>query len=92
MRVLATTTFLADIAQNVAGDRLQVGSLLPVGADPHAYQASPSDVAKISESTVLIMNGLKYENFLETLLENVGGDRMIIEATSGSVRGDDAAE
>lgn len=90
VRVLATTTFLADIAQNVAGDRLEVDSLLPVGADPHAYQASPSDVAKISESTVLIMNGLEYEHFLETLLENADGDRMIIEASSGLSPREDA--
>ncbi|HMV30311.1 MAG TPA: zinc ABC transporter substrate-binding protein, partial [Anaerolineales bacterium] len=44
LKVLASTTFLADIAQNIAGDRVQVESLLPVGADPHAYQAAPADV------------------------------------------------
>lgn len=81
--VLASTSFLADIAQNVAGDRVQVGSLLPVGADPHAYQAAPTDVAKISESTVLILNGVEYEHFIEPLLENAGGERLIIEATAG---------
>lgn len=31
-KVLASTTFLADITQNIAGDRLVVQSLLPVGA------------------------------------------------------------
>lgn len=81
--VLASTSFLADIAQNVAGDRVQVGSLLPVGADPHAYQAAPTDVAKISESNVLILNGVEYEHFIEPLLENAGGERLIIEATAG---------
>ena len=52
-------TFLADIAQNVAGDRVQVESLLPVGADPHAYQVAASDVSKIVESDVLILNGVE---------------------------------
>lgn len=83
LNVLASTSFLADIAQNVAGDRVQVGSLLPVGADPHAYQAAPTDVAKISESNVLILNGVEYEHFIESLLENAGGERLIIEATTG---------
>lgn len=83
IKVLASTTFLADIAQNVAGDRTQVESLLPAGADPHAYQAAPSDVAKIAESTVLIQNGVEYEHFLEPLLENAGGQRLIITATDG---------
>ncbi|MEW6401125.1 MAG: metal ABC transporter substrate-binding protein [Chloroflexota bacterium] len=81
--ILASTTFLADLAQNVAGDRVQVQSLLPIGIDPHAYQASPADVAKIAESNVLIVNGLEYEHFLEALLENAGGERMLIEATAG---------
>jgi ABC-type Zn uptake system ZnuABC Zn-binding protein ZnuA len=80
--VLASTTFLADIAQNVAGDRLNVESLLPLGADPHAYQAAPSDVARIAESDLLILNGLEYEHFIESLLENAGGERIIVEATT----------
>jgi ABC-type Zn uptake system ZnuABC Zn-binding protein ZnuA len=81
--VLASTSFLADIAQNVAGDRVKVDSLLPIGSDPHAYQASPSDVVKISESTVLILNGIEYEHFIEPLLENADGERIVIAASDG---------
>lgn len=83
LRVLASTSFLADIAQNVAGDRVKVDSLLPFGADPHAYQAAPSDVAKIAESNLLILNGVEYEHFIESLLENAGGERVIVIATDG---------
>lgn len=83
LRVLATTTFLADMARNVAGDRAQVDSILPVGADPHAYQVTPTDVAKVSESGVLIQNGLEYERFLQTILANAGGERVMVTATDG---------
>ena len=81
--VLASTTFLADITRNVAGDRLNVESLLPVGADPHSYQPTPQDVAKIEQSKLLIINGVEHEHFLEALLENAGGERQIIEASAG---------
>ncbi len=81
--VLASTSFLADITQNVAGDRVIVEMLLPLGADPHAYQAAPSDVSKIAKSDVLILNGLEYEHFIEPLLENAGGEHLIITATDG---------
>lgn len=81
--VLASTSFLADMAQNVAGDRAIVETLLPLGADPHAYQAAPSDVSKIAKSDVLILNGLEYEHFIEPLLENAGGEHRIITATDG---------
>lgn len=81
--VLASTTFLADMVRNIAGDRLQVASLLPAGADPHTYQATPSDAALIAESKLLILNGIEYEHFMESLLENAAGDRHIITASDG---------
>ena len=83
LSVLASTTVLADIAQNIAGDRAQVVHCSPFGADPHSYQAAPADVAKISESDLLILNGLEYEHFIETLLQNAGREKMIVEATAG---------
>jgi ABC-type Zn uptake system ZnuABC Zn-binding protein ZnuA len=81
--ILTSTTLLADLTRNIAGERLAVESLLPVGADPHSYQPVPQDAAKISKSRVLIINGAGYEHFLESLLENAGGERQIIEASSG---------
>ena len=81
--ILTSTTFLADIAQNVAGDRVVVESLLPVGSDPHSYQPTPQDVTRIVQSKLLIINGAEYEHFLESLLENAGGEREVIEASAG---------
>lgn len=81
--VLTTSTILADIARNVAGDRLVVESLLPAGADPHSYQPTPQDTAKLSQARLLIANGAGYEHFLEALLENVDGERALVEASTG---------
>jgi len=83
LKVLATTTFLADMAQNVAGDRLQVGVLLPAGVDPHSYEPTPKDVAQVADSQVLIVNGAGYEGFLAKLLESSGGQHRVIEASAG---------
>jgi ABC-type Zn uptake system ZnuABC Zn-binding protein ZnuA len=80
---LASTTFLADMTRNLAGDRVIVESLLPAGADPHEYQAVPSDVQKIAKSTVVIVNGLDYDQFIQPLLENAGGTRLVINASDG---------
>ncbi len=81
--ILTSTTFLADIARNIAGDRVEVESLLPTGADPHSYQPTPQDAAKIAQSKLLIVNGVEYEHFIETLLENAGGERLIVTASDG---------
>lgn len=81
--ILASNTVLADLARNVTGEAAQVGSLLPAGADPHEYQASPADVRRIAQSRILIVNGLGYERFLDKLLENAGGERFVITASEG---------
>ncbi|MCX5971290.1 MAG: metal ABC transporter substrate-binding protein, partial [Coprothermobacterota bacterium] len=83
LRVLAVETFLADIAQNVAGDRFEVESLLPLGADPHAFQPSPADIAKVSQCQALITNGAGFESFLGKLLEAAGNGPQLIVACEG---------
>lgn len=83
LRVLAVETFLADIAQNVAGDRLQVAALMPIGIDPHSFEPTPRDVAKVADSHVLIVNGAGFEAFLGEMLQNAGGQRQVIEAAAG---------
>ena len=80
--ILTTTTILADITRNIAGDRLTVGSLLPAGTDPHSYQPTPQDTAKISRSKVLVVNGVGYESFLQNMLVNADGQRTLIEASA----------
>jgi len=81
--ILTSTTFLADITRHIAGDHVTVESLLPIGADPHSYQPTPRDIARIADSKLLIINGAEYEHFLETLLDNAGGEREVIEASAG---------
>lgn len=83
LKVLAVQTFLADIAQNVAGERVKVESLLSLGMDPHAFEPTPQDVQKIAESNVLILNGAGFEEWAAKTLENAGGERLVIEASSG---------
>jgi ABC-type Zn uptake system ZnuABC Zn-binding protein ZnuA len=82
-RVLAVESFLADIARNVAGDRLVVDSLIPVGADPHGYQPSPQDAARIANVDVLIINGANLEAFIAPILQNVSAKQRVISASAG---------
>lgn len=83
LKVLAAETFLADIAQNVAGERVKVESLLPIGLDPHTFEPTPQDVKRIAESNVLILNGSGFEVWAEKVLENAGGQQLVIEASAG---------
>ncbi len=83
LNVLATETFLADIAQNVAGTRVKVAALIPTGVDPHSFEPTPADIKRVADSQVLIVNGAGVEAFMARLLENAGGTRLVIEASKG---------
>lgn len=84
-KVLAAETFLADIAQNVAGNRLHVDALIPIDIDPHSFEPAPADIRKVADSNVLIINGAGFEAFLNRLLQNAGGQRKVIDASEGLV-------
>ncbi|GAC57662.1 manganese ABC transporter substrate-binding protein [Gordonia hirsuta DSM 44140 = NBRC 16056] len=60
-RVLATFTVLADIGQNVAGDRLTVESLTKPGAEIHGYEPTPADVRRAAKADLIIENGMNLE-------------------------------
>lgn len=83
IKVIAVESFLADIVQNVAGDRLVVETLMPEGLDPHSFEPTPRDVARISDSDILFANGAGFEEWLQDILENLPADQIIIEASAG---------
>ena len=59
--VLTTFTVLADLARNVAGDRLDVRSIVKEGAEIHGYQPTPSDIQRASGADLVVENGLGLE-------------------------------
>ena len=81
--VVATESFLADIAQNVAGERFTVRPLIPLGADPHAFEPTPKDVAAVARADLVIINGGGLEGPLLDTLKNAGGSATIVDASAG---------
>ena len=73
--ILATTTIWADITQNVACEGLaEVVSILPPLADPHDFEPSMSDRARLDEADLVVANGLGLEEALEDTLASVEAD------------------
>jgi ABC-type Zn uptake system ZnuABC Zn-binding protein ZnuA len=83
--VVAVENFLADFTRQVAGDRVQVKSLIPVGVDPHGYEPTPQDVAAVAGARLIVVNGAGLESFIAKLISTAGGDRPIVEASHGLV-------
>jgi ABC-type Zn uptake system ZnuABC Zn-binding protein ZnuA len=91
--VVATTPILRSMAQAVAGDVADVRSILPLGADPHEFDPKPNDVAAISNSALVLKNGLKLDDWIDRIIQNAGGSRPIVTVSEGAaLRKGDSAE
>ena len=68
LRVMATTSIIADVVQNIAGDNIDVFVLLPAGSDPHSFSPTPQDIVAIEQSDLVFTNGLGLEDNLADFL------------------------
>ncbi len=72
--VVATTNILGDVLRNVAGDQIDVVTIMPVGADPHSFQASAQEANQMREADALIVNGGGFEEGLLDVIEAATDD------------------
>lgn len=70
LKVVATFSILGDITRNVGGEAIDLTVLASAGLDPHTYQPSPADLAKVAEADVVIENGLHFEGWLDGIIES----------------------
>ncbi|MGF4043408.1 metal ABC transporter substrate-binding protein [Paenarthrobacter nitroguajacolicus] len=69
--VLTTFTVLADIAKNVAGDKLRVESITKAGAEIHGYEPTPGDIRKAAQADLILDNGLNLEAWFSQFVEDL---------------------
>ncbi len=84
LRVVATTSDLASLAQAVTADLAQVETIIPPAADPEAFEPRPSDLAKLKGASIVVRVGLGYDHWLDKLL-SVLGDAAVNRGGAGYV-------
>tara|TARA_B100000678_G_scaffold68833_1_gene56477 strand:+ start:1013 stop:1939 length:927 start_codon:yes stop_codon:yes gene_type:complete len=77
-QVLTTFTVLADIAQNVAGDDIEVTSITKPGAEIHGYEPTPGDIRAASDADLVIDNGLNLEAWFAQFVETVDVTHVVV--------------
>ena len=83
VQVVATTSIVADVVGNVGGGLVELKTLMPPGADPHAFEPTPQDIAAVSDAHVIFANGVGLEEFLEPLLESAGATDRVVHVSHG---------
>jgi ABC-type Zn uptake system ZnuABC Zn-binding protein ZnuA len=78
VRVVATTTLLADLVREVGGNRVTVESLVPKGGEAHTFDPTPSDVRRVVEADLVVRNGLGLDDWLLNLIQNAGSTAPVV--------------
>ncbi len=88
LRVVATTSILADAVREVGGDLVDVQALMGPGIDPHLYKASEGDVVRMSSADVVFYNGLHLEGKMVEIFEQMHERGLPVYAVTDAVAQD----
>ncbi|MEM8529169.1 MAG: zinc ABC transporter substrate-binding protein [Bacteroidota bacterium] len=82
-KVVSTASIFADMAENIAGDRLEIEMIVPIGGDPHLHDPIPRDAKLVTAADLILMNGLTFEGWLKELIKNSGTNAKVALITEG---------
>ena len=68
--VVVTYSVLGSIVEQLVGDAATVTTLIPDGQDPHEFEPSAKDIESLNNASIVVSNGLDFEEGLEKTLEN----------------------
>jgi zinc/manganese transport system substrate-binding protein/manganese/iron transport system substrate-binding protein len=83
LKVVATTTQVADFARNIGGDKIKVTQILKPNVDPHDYEPSPADVQAIAEADVVVESGVGLEKWLDQTIKSAGFHGTLVDTSKG---------
>jgi zinc/manganese transport system substrate-binding protein/manganese/iron transport system substrate-binding protein len=84
LRVVATTTQVADFVREIGGDRVQVTQLVKPNASPHEYEPTPAAIQAIGRADLLVKNGVGLEDdWLPRTVQAAGFDGATVDTSAG---------
>ena len=81
--VVATASMIADMAKQLAGDKVDIKCIVPIGGDPHLHEPTPRDARLVSDADIILVNGLTFEGWLSELIANSGTSARTVLVTEG---------
>ena len=84
LSVVASFYPMADFAKKIGGVRVEVGTMVPAGAEPHDWEPSPADIVRLEKAQVFVYSGAGMEHWAEDVVESLGNKALVVaEASRG---------
>jgi ABC-type Zn uptake system ZnuABC Zn-binding protein ZnuA len=69
LKVVTSVAPIANIIKNIGGDRIDLVGIIPEGSDSHTFELVPSDVLKIRDADLVVIDGLHLEGGIEKIVD-----------------------
>jgi ABC-type Zn uptake system ZnuABC Zn-binding protein ZnuA len=83
LKVVATTSQIADFAKNVGGNRVEVYTIIKPGRDAHDFEPTAEDSKALAAAQLVLANGLGLEEWLDKTIQNSGTKAVKITTSDG---------
>src|SRR4051794_36253386 len=84
LQIVTTFYPMYYFAQKVAGTSANVELLIPNGAEPHDWEPSAKDMAKIQDADIFIYNSRYFESWTQKVLKSINDSNLtVVEASKG---------
>ena len=71
LNVVTSVAPITNIVQNIGGNKINLIGLVPEGINSHTFEMIPSDIIKINDADLIILDGLNLEADIEQTAENI---------------------
>ncbi len=86
LQVVTTFYPMYDFTKNVVGDNGEVSVLMKAGTEPHDYEPSAKDIAKIADSDVFVYNSEEMETWVGSVLKNIDTKKTVVIDASKEIK------
>ena len=83
LKVVATTTQVADFSTVIGGDCVSVYGVLKPNVDPHDYEPSPADLDALARAAVITKSGVGLEKWLDDTVTSSGTKAVVVDTSTG---------
>ena len=83
LKVVASFSILGDMVHELAGDAIELKTLVGPNGDTHEYEPTPADAKALSQADLVLVNGLELEGWMERLIQSSGYRGKVVVASQG---------
>lgn len=78
LKVVTTTSLLAQIVERVGGDLVDVVNILPPAQCPGHFDVKPGDIRKLADADLFLLHGFQGEKFAEELIASANNPNLTV--------------